>query len=219
MPPRKPPLINNFFYHIFNRGIHKKPIFTTKREYKRALTTAHFYKFNQPTTKLSIYLTYSKKRKVKFFKNIQNDKLIDILAYCFMPNHFHLLLKQKQKGGISKFLADFQNSYARYFNNKNNKSGPVFHPRFNAVLIETEEQLLHTSRYIHLNPHTSRIITKNEIKNYPYSSLNEYLEKPKIIDSQHLSNHFSSKEKHLQFTLDNADYQKTLHKIKHLTCE
>ena len=104
--------------------------------------------------------------------------LAEIVAYCFMPNHFHFLLKQKANDGISKFIANFTNSYGRYFNSKNKRNGPLFQNRFRATRIETEQQLLHVSRYIHLNPYSAYLVKNlKELEVYPYSSLPEYIGK------------------------------------------
>ena len=76
---------------------------------------------------------------------------MEIICYCLMPNHLHLLLRQLMDGGISKFMSNFANSYTRYFNTKSKRKGPVFEGKFKAKRIETDEQLLHLSRHIHLN--------------------------------------------------------------------
>jgi putative transposase len=73
---------------------------------------------------------------------------VTVIAYCLMPNHFHLVLRQNEDGGISQYLADFQNSYTKYFDLKHRRSGAIFNRQFKAVLIESENQLLHLTRYI-----------------------------------------------------------------------
>src|SRR3989338_11621833 len=95
-----------------------------------------------------------------------------------MPNHFHLLLKQKKEDGITRFMSDTVNSLTRFFNILHERKGPVFLPQFRSRQIHTREQLIHISRYQHLNPYSSRIVnTKEELLNYPFSSFNEYSEK------------------------------------------
>src|SRR5260221_2766247 len=109
---------------------------------------------------------------------------VKILAYIVMPNHFHFLLQQISENGISIFVSKFTNSYTRYFNTKYDRVGPIFQGVFKAVHIETEEQLLHLSRYIHINAVVSEIITKQELFSFPWSSLPEYKKnKSFLVDS------------------------------------
>lgn len=137
-----------------------------------------------------------------------------------MPNHFHFLLKQENEVGISKYLSDFQNSYTRYFNINHNRTGPLFMDQFKAVRIESEQQLIHVSRYIHLNPY-SGFLTKNltELENYPWSSFKNYLLQENLAEYKIILDLFSSKDKYKSFVLDQADYQRKLKRIEHLTLE
>lgn len=88
---------------------------------------------------------------------------LEIISYCLMPNHFHLLVKQVIDHGIVKCLNNFSNSYTRYFNIRHDRVGPLFQGRFKAVRIETDEQLLQVSRYIHLNPVASSLIEETKV--------------------------------------------------------
>jgi len=151
----------------------------------------------------------------------KKDLLVEIIAFCLMPNHFHLLLEQIQRNGIKIFVGNFQNSYAKYFNKKNERIGPLFKGRFKSVLVGSDSQLLHLSRYIHLNPYSSGIIKeKKELISYPLSSFGEYIGqntgfcKPKIVLDQ-----FKTPADYKKFVFDQADYQKRLETIKHLILE
>ena len=140
-----------------------------------------------------------------------------------MPNHFHLLLKQIIDGGISKFMSNFTNRYTRYLNTKNDRNGPIFQGRFKAIRIETDEQLLHVCRYIHLNPYTSYVVkTFSNLEKYPYSSFPEYLGKTKreFCNKELILHHFNKDRKdYKKFVFNQANYQRELNKIKHLTLE
>lgn len=137
-----------------------------------------------------------------------------------MPNHFHFLLKQIKDNGISHFVANFQNSYTRYFNVKWKKDGPLLLTQFKAVRIEDDNQLLHVSRYIHLNPYSSFVIKSiDNLIDYPWSSLKEYLSSANVVKSEEIINLIGSSKKYKKFLLDQADYQRTLDQIKHLTHE
>lgn len=136
-----------------------------------------------------------------------------------MPNHFHFTLRQEQDYGIKKFIQRLTNSFAHYYSTKTNISGHVFQGNFKAVHVETDEQLLHLSRYIHLNPVTAYIVEQPE--DYPYSSYNVYIgdQKVEFVDPSLVLKQFSSSEKYRNFVNDQKDYQRTLNAIKHMVSE
>jgi len=139
-----------------------------------------------------------------------------------MPNHFHFLLRQERENGISKFLANFQNSFTKYVNTRHTRSGHLLQGQFKAVRTETESQLLHTSRYIHLNPYTSYLVRRiDELKMYPWSSLPQYIgnDEKGMCETKNILSSFPSKKKYLQFVRDQKDYQRTLKEIEHLLLE
>jgi len=183
------------------------PTFTTKRDYERFSQTLQYYMHADLKPKFSAYSE----------SDIQLGaaKSVEIIAYCMMPNHFHLLLKQITNDGISQFMKNVCISYSKYFNVKNKRVGPLFQGQFKAVYIETTEQLLHVSRYIHLNPLVG-FLSKN-LDDYLWSSFHEYMGTKKgfCAKEQVLSN-FSSKDQYRQFLLDQEDYGRKLANIKHL---
>lgn len=226
MPFRKVPIVTNEIYHVFNRGIDKRPTFTSKREYERAMQVVWFYHFTSPPVKLSRFLTLPSEdqTKITLEQSKKAKKLVAILSYCLMPNHYHFLLKQSEDNGISKFMSQFQNSYTKYFNTKHERTGlgALFVDQFKAVRIETDEQLLHVSRYIHLNPYTSYVVKDLEsLVKYPWSSLEEYsnLQSEEICDTNLVLSFFKNRKEYARFVFDQADYQRTLDKIKHLLLE
>lgn len=224
MPQRKVIFANNEYYHIFNRSIHKEPILTKQRDCQRALETLKYYRFENPPIRLSYFLAFGVDKRSEIIHALSKEakKIVDIISFVLMPNHFHFLLKQNEDKGISKFLALFQNSYSRYFNTKNNRQGHVFQGQFKAVWIENEEQLLHVNRYIHLNPYTSYVVkTLSELEEYSYSSLPDYLsgQKETICNTQEILSHFSTIKKYKKFLFDQADYQRKLEEIRHLILE
>ena len=135
-----------------------------------------------------------------------------------MPNHFHFLLKQLRDDGITEFASKLTNSYTKYFNTKHTRVGPLFQGEFKAVLIESDEQLLHLSRYTHLNPLVS-YLTKN-LNSYEWSSYGEYAgNQPGICAKKDVLAFFNSPNKYSQFVMDQADYGATLNFIKHQLLE
>lgn len=225
MVPRRRVIITpGEIYHIFNRSVGQIPIFIGIRDYKRALEVLGFYIYAKPPLKFSRYNVLPKEQKDAFISNLKthHPKIVDLFVFCLMSNHLHFLIKEIQQGGISTFMSNFQNSYAKYFNTKSERTGSVFQSMFKAVRIETEEQLLHVCRYIHLNPLTSYLIRdNNELDNYYWSSWIEYNQTNKsgIVNTTLIMAHFPTSESFRKFTFDQAAYQRNLEEIKHLVLE
>lgn len=224
MPGRLTPLVNGEIYHIFNRGIDLRPTFTDKNEHFRAIKTINYYRFAELPVKYSRFLTISidLRNQIMSYLLKENRSLVEILAYCLMSDHFHLLLKQIQENGISKFMGNFQNSYTKYFNTKHERIGSLLLDQFKAVRILTEEQLLHVGRYIMINPLTSFVIKETrDLEFYPWSSYGEYIGKSNehICNKDILLSSFKNMEKFNEFIFDQVAYQRELDKIKHLVFE
>lgn len=214
---------NGQIYHIFNRGIERRITFTGKREYERVIDTFWYYRHARLPMTLSAYYALPTATRDAVTKQLDNDlhHAISILAYCLMPNHFHLLVRQNEEFGIQKTLANISNSYTKYFNTKHQRNGPLFQGTFKAVLVESEEQLMHVSRYIHLNPVSSFLIDASNMMNYPWSSFIEYATqvKRKICDIEPILGLFRSRKSYWDFVHDQADYAKKLANIKHLAMD
>lgn len=210
-------------YHVFNRGIERRPTFTTKTEFNRAMLALDLYRFSDLPIRLSKILTLPLDEREQVIRNIRKEsgKVVEIICFCLMPNHFHFLLRQKLETGISTFAANFTNSYTKYFNAKHERVGPLFQGLFKAVHIQSDEQLVHVSRYIHLNPVSSYLIEADELESYKWSSYPEYIGKAStnIADKEIVLNMFDSKEKYKEFVLAQVDYARELERIKHLILE
>ena len=214
MPARKTILATGETYHVFNRSLRNTPLFTDKREYRLFLETTKYYLQSKPAVKFSYYKAQPNKYGVDLGKT-----LVKIAAYCLMPNHYHFIIKQVEDLGIKNFIHRLSNSYSHYFNIKHEQKGPLFENRFKAVRIESHEQLVHLSRYIHLNPVTAYLVEDPE--DYQYSSYNIYLGKKKsdFVDPSDVLANFSTPQKYKKFVLDQKDYQRELDRIKHLVLE
>ncbi len=223
MSYRRTPIVTGETYHTFNRSIARQPIFLNARNYSRALELINFYSYVQPRLRFSHYKRLPLKERTGFLDDLKLNgrKQIQLFAFCLMPNHVHFLMKEVENNGISKFMSNFQNSYAKYLNLKTNRTGSLFQSMFKAVRIESDEQLIHVCRYIHLNPLTSYIIKDfRDLKNYPWSSYPEYFrESSDLIDTGLILGFFSSKKEFEKFTSDQVDYQRQMDKIKHLSFE
>ncbi len=218
---RRVVLANDEIYHVFNRSIERRPIFTNKRECQRAFQTFDFYRFGYPPLRLSKALLLNIQLRENFFLELKKgEKQVEIIAYCLMPNHFHLLIRQKSDEGISKFMKLITDSYTRYFNTKHDRVGPVFQGAFKAKHVSDDEQLLHLSRYIHLNPLTSFVVRNEDFLSYPWSSLQDNLKNRKdLVNPDIVLQQFKSPEEYLKFVMDHAEYAKELKRIAHLTFE
>jgi len=177
------------YYHIFNRGAYKHDIFLNKQDYK-------FF-----TVILSYYLNYPKIRPLSYLSIVKNpfsgrlNKIrnlymnsLHLIAYTLMPNHFHLLIYQNNtKANISDLMRRLTITYAMYFQKQHQHSGTLFQGRYKNVLVESEEQLLYLSKYIHLNPQK---LTK-KLANYPHSSYPTYIGQtppPKWLHREYIFN-------------------------------
>lgn len=215
MPYRTTPLAKDQVYHIYNQGVAKASVFKNKSDFSRLIRTFTYYRHLNPPVRLS-----QVQRWLTKFKEIPikpgAPKLVDIYSYCLMPNHFHLLVKQLTENGISIFIRRSINSYTRYFNTRHQRVGPLFKGPFKVVRIATDEQLVHVSRYIHLNPLVSFLV--RELADYSWSSYPAYLDlrKDTLCYKEKILSHFRSPQDYQKFVLDHADYAKKLEEMKHL---
>ena len=223
MSYRRTPIVTGEIYHTFNRGIARQPIFLNTSNYRRALELIRFYSYSEPRLRFSHYNRLPLKQRADFLDDLKTNghKQIQLFAFCLMPNHVHFLMKEVEKDGISRFMSNFQNSYAKYLNLKTDRTGSLFQSMFKAVRIESDEQFMHVCRYIHLNPLTSYVIKDiADLEKYYWSSYTEYLgERSELVDTDLMLGFFPSKEQFKKFTLDQMDYQRKLDKIKHLSLE
>lgn len=213
---------NEEIYHVFNRGIEKRLTFLDNWEFRRATEVLEYYRFSNLPLRFSHYSKLDTETKSLMSKKINKlNKYVEILSYCLMPNHFHFLLRQLTDNGISKFIANFTNSYTKYFNTKHNRTGPLFQGLFKAVHIEDDEQFIHVSRYIHLNPVSAYLIEIDNLEKYIWSSYPEYINMANsgFVEKEAVLNFFSDIKHYQQFILDQADYARTLENLKHLLLE
>jgi len=197
------------FFHVFNKSIAGFQIFKDVFNIKRFINTLEYYNENlSPQLNLSRFMRANKDYSFSGILNIPNSIYVKILAYCIMPDHYHLLVKIQKEDYFSHYMSVVENSFSRYFNVKFNRKGPLWQSRFKAVLIESNEELLHVSRYIHLNPVTSSYVDKPE--EWEWSSYRSYLQNMEQFQEISISNPAAYKK----FVEDNIDYQRQLKEIK-----
>jgi len=191
MPIKRPQLVNSEIYHIVNRGVGDSLIFKDKDDCYRAIFS--LYEFNDTVTPITIRERRKARLKAKKANREQfsdtREALVEILAFYFMPNHIHLLLRQIKDNGVTQFMRKLGAGYASYFNKKYNRKGHLFQGRFRAVHIKNEEQLKIVFVYIHTNgtsliePGWKEMGVKNPekvikfLENYKWSSYQDYIGK------------------------------------------
>lgn len=213
MPYRIVPFETLGIYHVYNRGVEKRQVFSSDRDYQRFLQTIYYYQFSGPKPKFSNQDRF----RTKDFD--QGPKIVEIICYCLMPNHFHLLIRQNKEDGIKEFISKVLNSYTKYFNTKNKRVGPLFQGTFKAVPTETDLQLMHVSRYIHLNPYTSGL-TK-DLNGYLYSSFVDYagISDHSICNKEPVLTFFKGPKDYEEFVVGHSAYARELEIMKHLLLE
>ena len=220
---RKEPLANGETYHIYNRSIAEFQIFNHEDEYQRMKETLVYYIPSQTLICFARYRELQQRELLDISRQtkphpVTSQALVTLLAYCLMPTHFHLILRQEIDDGISIYTANILNSYTRFFNQLRHRKGPLWEGKFKNHRVSSDEQLLHLSRYIHLNPVTAHLTKKAE--DWPYSSYSEYIDpeqKQGLCTFRPLISLPPSAYK--QFTEDRSDYQRQLASIKRLLPE
>ncbi|OGD97391.1 hypothetical protein A3F02_01620 [Candidatus Curtissbacteria bacterium RIFCSPHIGHO2_12_FULL_38_9b] len=164
--------LENSYYHIYNRGVEKRVIFENDEDYKVFLSYLKIYL--DPPQSIEARTVSVNNNLYKTVRRPLNNYYgeIELVTYCLMPNHFHLLIWQnKNPKSIEYFMRSLCTKYSQYFNKKYQRIGYLFQGTYKAVLIKDDSQLLHLTRYIHLNP------TKETPLQKAYSSYADYLGK------------------------------------------
>ncbi|MDE2079071.1 MAG: transposase [Patescibacteria group bacterium] len=209
------------YYHIYNRGVDKRVVFTKPQEYRRFMRALVLLN-DIRVVKLSRHLAKSFPGEVKPLPEIhrrgkgrpekellagtqRREPLVAIGAFCLMPNHFHLYLTPLVDNGISKFMQRLQTSYTMYFNEVHERSGALFQGTFKAEHVDRDAYAKYLFSYIHLNP--AKLVdskwkefgardfrnVREYVRTYQYSSLPEYLGKKHIVtDPSKFPQYFSS---------------------------
>ena len=145
-------------FHILNRGVEKRNIFLNKEDYFRFIY--NLYDFNDKNITLMSYRNRrSAMRKPKKSKKSKDNQLVDILCWCLMPNHYHILVQEKLDGGASMFSKKISSGYTQYFNLKNKRSGVLFQGKSKIIQVKKDEHFMYLPYYIFSNP--IKLIEKN----------------------------------------------------------
>lgn len=210
--------IKGQIFHICNKSIVNYGIFRDPKNAERFIKGLNYYNSSKKKLNLALHLRseVNKQKKVNLLVS-KAKRVVKIISYCIMPDHYHLLLKVLVNKALSKYIGDVENSFTRFFNIKFRRKGPLWQSRFRRVEINTNEQLLHVSRYIHLNPTTAELVDKPE--DWKYSSYNGYINNSKILNENMKEITINNPVLYKKFCEDNIDYQKKWKKIKRLSLE
>jgi len=174
---RKVKFINGEYYHIYNRGVDKRDIFSDTRDLPRFFQSMEEFNNLEPVG--GIYANSLRDR----VSNL--PKLVNFICYCINPNHYHFLLEQVNDNGIEKFMHRLGVGYTMFFNKKYERSGSLFQGEYKAIHVGTNEYLLHLSSYINLNDKVHRLrdsVSKSSREEY-FSNVGKFCKKD-IISGQ-----------------------------------
>jgi putative transposase len=178
MPYRGDVFVPDHYYHIYNRGAGKEPIFFNPGNYEYLL---------------------------RLIKKYRRQYGVAVIAYCLMPNHYHFLLRQESEHPLSKFINVLFNAYVQAVNRQQGRKGALFEGRFRHVWVEREDYLIHLCRYIHLNPVKANLVS--DPGDWPYSNYPEWLGQRggTLKDETFIRARFPTPEAYQQFVADAQD--------------
>ncbi len=183
------------YYHIYARGHNRTKVFRDDEDFRVFLNLFKRY----------LSITEITDGSGRPYTQLRGK--LELLAYCLMPNHFHLLVYQVKQGAMSRFMHGLMSSYSNYYNKKYKCSGALFSSRYRASRISTDEYLMQVSRYIHLNP--------GNWQAYPYSSIHAYfgIGHPEWLQEQKVIDQFGSTPIYADFLDDTDGYRNSLDDI------
>jgi len=197
-------------YHVLNRGVDKRKIFLDKQDYSRFIHD--LFVFNNQKIINTTFRAFGKFQMNDLAsRTLPRKLLVNVYAFCIMPNHYHLLLNPRIENGISRFMRKLDMGYAKYFNQKYKRRGALFEGRYKHILVEKEPHFYHLPYYIHLNPldiefpewRAGKLRNYNKamefLNNYRWSSHLDYSGKknfPSITNREFLLDVFGGKEKY-----------------------
>lgn len=181
------------FYHIYNRGVDKRVIFQDSTDYSVFMRFIKEYLLPPNHPDLEILQGLNPRRHAMNYNH-----LVELIAFCLMPNHFHLFIRQIKKTGVSEFMRALATNYSVYFNHKYDREGPLFQGTYKAVLVDENPYFLWITKYIHQNPREiiARVKPLQKLAEYSYSSYPDYLglKKTEWVKSDIISENFGNSQ-------------------------
>jgi REP element-mobilizing transposase RayT len=189
MARRKITFTQGEYYHVYNRGVNRQPIFRCEDNY--------------------VFLLRRVKRYIAQWH-------IVVIAYCLMPNHYHFVLLQAGEHPISRFMQSLFNSYTKAFNKMFDRSGTLFEGPFRAAHVNDDAYLLHLCRYVHRNPLEAGLVS--DLREWPYANYLEWIGQRggTLVDREFVKSHFSKPEEYVRFVADGAPPEEIADAIRQL---
>lgn len=139
---------NGEFYHVYNRGTDKRIVFSDESDVDRFMQSMEVFNTIEPIGSILQLGNRTSKQKSE---KVDEGRLVNFVAYCLNPNHYHFILEQLVDDGVSMFMKRIGGGYTKYFNEKYKRSGVLFQGRYKVIHIDSNEYLLHSSAYVNLN--------------------------------------------------------------------
>ncbi len=187
------------YYHVYNRGVEKREIFLEEKDYAVLLSYLKTYLMPKDENALMSIIANplsgwrEKDHAIKQLRLNNFSGSIELIAYCLMKNHYHMLIRQENENAMDQFMNSLWTRYTMYFNKKYKRVGPLFQDVYKAVLVQSDEQLIHLTRYIHRNPIAKRNLRipasqGDALRSYFYSSYPDYIgmRRTEWIHSDHI---------------------------------
>jgi putative transposase len=180
MSTRKDKLVLGEIYHIYNRGVDRRDIFMDEEDRFRFVHDLFEFNDQNPTVNLAVHLK-SKNNEIKevglpYIERKSRILLVEILAFCMMDNHYHLIIRQKTENGITEFMRKLGTGYTNYFNKKYDRTGALFGGKFKSVCLKKDSHFMYLPMYVHLNPLDLKFPEWREKKIKDYKKAIEFLD-------------------------------------------
>lgn len=225
MPGRNHIFEEGCYYHVYNKTIDGRRPFESARNAGIFLHMMWYYRTEDIGIKHSRFVALPEELQAIYASAIDDParRRVQILAYCLMPTHYHLLIKEKKKGGTSAYMSQVQNAFTKFYNTKLRRSGQIFLGHFKSKPLTSEAMIKHVARYVHLNPYSAGIVDHvDDLNPYPLSSLWEHTcieqtHRRRITDFELLLDFFGGDDdRYRKFVRDNAEHQHTLEYCKYI---
>ncbi|NCN08033.1 hypothetical protein GW944_00490 [Candidatus Parcubacteria bacterium] len=178
MTTRQTPFALGEYYHLYSRGVDKRPIFLDQNDKDRFVRLLFVCNGLKP-------IVYRDIKNLPLLSIETGEKIVAIGAYCLMSNHFHFLVREMKEGGTTKFMSKLLTAYSVYFNKKYKRAGALFGSEFKSKHLGSDEYLKYIFSYIHLNPvknldpdwrknSLERVVVEQFLDNYQESSYLDY---------------------------------------------
>ena len=192
MARRKVIFVQGGYYHLYNRGAGRQPIFRSDENYRFLLQRVRKYAYEWSAT---------------------------VIAYCLMPNHYHFVLRQDGDYPLSSFIQAVFNSYTKAFNKMYDRSGTLFEGPFEAIPVTEEVYVVHLCRYVHRNPLEARLVAR--LDDWPYSNYLERIcqRDGTLVDKEFVHSRFATPDAYVRFVMEYTPPERIERVVRQMSCD